>query len=510
MHKLLFTIVITSAVITPVFADGFDAIKPADPLNKKHLPVNTIALPIKKATLTHNSIHNQYVIAFDRFVQSNVKSAYNDFKILIETMDENDFAYMKMAENMADVGFFDLSELASSKIEDRQLSDFLIGDIKLYYYPSKKLQKDDEIYLGEVFSNIIYNDQSREATSELVKNTSLLASSDYANYVASLGYLKSNDFINANTYIDTAISMNPQNLNYKKLKAEILSQGKKTKDALKMVEYIKSQKLYSADFARKVNSLEQYVLYKSEKNYSEKMYHLGFYYYYENEFAKSMRTLQSALTSKKKHNKKVYAVLSRVYYNMQEFEKAQDIALKAHKMDSGNSMVLLVLGDLSYRTGDYKTALKYYRDAESKDKTSSVFSLKVAQTYEKLGKEKKAYELYEKILKTYSDCWTAYYKVALKDKSKEIAYLKKAIAINMNFKEAWIDLGRVEIERGNYFDARKYLGVAHYIDENDFRYYYYQGLIAKNQGMMQDARSYFKKSLMLNPDYAPAKEEMNI
>ena len=86
MHKLLFTIVITTAVITPVFADGFDAIKPADPLNLKPQSVNTIALPIKKATLTHNSLHNQYVIAFDRFVQSNVKSAYNDFKILIETM----------------------------------------------------------------------------------------------------------------------------------------------------------------------------------------------------------------------------------------------------------------------------------------------------------------------------------------------------------------------------------------------------------------------------------------
>lgn len=70
--------------------------------------------------------------------------------------------------------------------------------------------------------------------------------------------------------------MNPQNLNYKKLKAEILSQGKKPKNAIKMVDYIKSQKLYSADFTRKVNSLEQYVLYKSEKNYAEKMYHLGF------------------------------------------------------------------------------------------------------------------------------------------------------------------------------------------------------------------------------------------
>ena len=80
----------------------------------------------------------------------------------------------------------------------------------------------------------------------------------------------------------------------------------------------------------------------------------------------------------------------------------------------------------------------------------------------------------------------------------------------MNYKDAWIDLGRVEIERRNYEQANKYLGVAKYIDENDFRYYYYQGLIAKNQGMKQDAVQYFKKSLSLNPDYQPAKEELSL
>lgn len=511
MQKLLYTIAILAFTAACACAEGaYDAIRPADPFAPQPLPVNTIALPIKKATLTRNSVHNQYVIAFDRFMQSNVKSAYADFKILIETMDNNDYAYMQMAEKMADIGFFNLSDLAVSKVDDKTLSDFLAGDIKIYYFPSTKLKTDDEIYLGEVFSNIIYNDQSREATAELVKNTSLLSQSDYANYMAALGYLKSNDITNAGVYIDKAIAMNPQNLNYKKLKAEILSQGKKPKNAFKMVEYIKAQKLYSADFTRKVNSLEQYVLYKSEKNYAEKMYHLGFYYYYENELAKSIRTLQGALTTKKKHNKDVYALMSRVYYDMQDFEKAQDTALKAHKADGNNPVALLVLGDLSFRGGDYKTALKYYRDAEANDKTSSICPIKVAQTYEQLGKEKKALEIYEKILKTYTDCYLAYYKIALKDKSKEIAYLKKAIAINANFKDAWIDLGRVSVERGNYSDAKNYLAVANYIDENDFRYYYYQGLIAKNQGMKQIADGYFKKALRLNPNYQPAKEELSI
>ena len=494
----------------PVYSLDFDSIKPANPFAENSAPVNTIALPVKKATLTHNSIHNQYVIAFDRFMQSNVKSAYGNFKVLIETMTPNDYGYMLMAERMADIGFFNLSELAVSKINDKTISDFLVGDIKSYYYPSKKLKPDDEMYLGEVFSNIIYNDQSREATSELVKNTSLLAESDYANYVAALGYLKSSNIANAEIYIDEAIKKNPQNINYKKLKAEILSQGKKPKNALKMVDYLKTQKFYTTDFIKKADSLEQYVLYKSEKDYAQKMYHLGYYYYYEGELAKSIRTLQGAVTSKKKYNKSVYAIMARVYFDMQDYEKAQDSALKAHKLDSSNPMALLVLGDLSYRNRDYKEALKYYKDAEPHDKNSWVCPVKIAQTYEQLNKEKKAIEIYEKVLKTYSDAYIAYYKIALKDKSKELAYLKKAISINMNYKDAWIDLGRVAIERGNYTEANKYLGIAKYIDENDFRYYYYQGLIAKNQGMKQDALQYFKKSLSINPDYQPAKEELSL
>ena len=510
IRKILNLVVIAGFLSGPVLAEGFDNIPPASPFAPQLIPVNTIAIPLKKATLTHNSIHNQYVIAFNRFMQSNVKSAYMDFKVLIETMDENDYAYMKMAENMADIGFFDLSDLAASKINDKALSDFLIGDINLYYGTTKKLKPDDEIYLGEVFSNIIYNDQSREATSELVKNTNLMTQSDYANYLAALGYLKSNDFIEAGNYIDAAIKMNSQNLNYKKLKAEILSQGKKPQAALKLVDYIKAQPLYTVDFTRKVNSLEQYVLYKSKKDYSEKMYHLGYYYYYENEYAKAMRSLQSSLTAKKKHNKDVYAILSRVYFDMQEYEKAQDVATKAYKIDNKNLTTLLVLGDLSFRNGDFKAALKYYKDAETKDKNSSISSVKVAQTYEQLGKEKRAYEIYEKVLKSYSDSWVAYYKIALRDKTKELAYLKKAIAINFDFKDAWIDLGRLEIERGNFFDAKKYLSIANHIDENDFRYYYYQGLIAKNQGQKQDAERYFKKSLLLNPNYAPVKEELSI
>lgn len=59
---------------------------------------------------------------------------------------------------------------------------------------------------------------------------------------------------------------------------------------------------------------------------------------------KALKTLQSAGSNKKKTNREVYALLSRVYFDMKEFEKAQDIAQKAYKLDKNNVTAFLVLG----------------------------------------------------------------------------------------------------------------------------------------------------------------------
>ena len=87
---------------------------------------------------------------------------------------------------------------------------------------------------------------------------------------------------------------------------------------------------------------------------------------------------------------------------------------------------------------------------------------------------------------------------------------QKSVAINYKFKDGWIDLARYEIENSNLERANLYLTIARYIDENDFRYYYYEGLFYKNKGLVADALRSFRKSLKLNPDYMPAKEELNI
>lgn len=172
-------------------------------------------------------------------------------------------------------------------------------------------------------------------------------------------------------------------------------------------------------------------------------------------------------------------------------------------------MALTVLGDVAFRNKDYKLAEKYYKKAAGKDKSHEA-AIKLAKTYQMLNNVKKAKDIYSKILRSSSNVCEAYYQMALLEKDREIEYLKKAIAINPDFKDAWIDLARIAIGDSNFDKASLFLSTAKLIDENDFRYYYYFGLVLKNKGLTAEANRNFEKSLNLNPDYSLAKKELSI
>lgn len=506
----LSTLLILTA--SSVYGAGFEDIKPANPLEvpqQKAEEIVQINTP-QKATLTKNDVHNHYAIALERFIQCNVRSSYADFRVLIESIMPNDYAYMMIANKMADLGFFNLSDLALSKIADEDISYILSDDVKRYYYPSFKLSPKDEIYLAEMFSNIIYNAQSIEATAELLKNKDLLTKSDYANYIVALGSLKANNISNAKKYIDTAINKNPQNLNYKKLKAEIALQDNKNGTALKIVQEMKQSPIMNEFYINKIYSLEQYVLYKAAKHDYEKKYHLAYYYYYEGELNKAMRTLQTSISQKKKNNTDIFALMARIYFDTKEYEKAGNYAEKALGANDDNVMSLIVLGDIAANDKDYKTAFKYYNKAYTRDRKAIAPAVRVAEAARKLDKLDTTKDIYSKILKNRSDCPQAYFNVAMSDASRKLEYLKKAVALDSNFTEGWLELSKMMIDTQNFATAKKYLAIAKYIDENNFKYYYYQGLICKAQGHSQDAIFNFRKSLTLNPDYKPAKEELSL
>ena len=227
MPKKIFSVILLICLGSPALSIEMKGIMPVNPLeNTSDLYTRNEkfrSTGLKKATLSKNAIKNQYTIAMNKYTKSNVRSAYSDFRLIIDSVNPNDYVYMRLSKDMASIGFFNLSELAMSKIQDDSLSSMLEEDIKKYYFPASVLTQKDQIYLSELYSNMQYNDQSREATAELLKQTSMLADSDYANYIAAYGSMKSGNISQAKVYINQAISKNPKNLNYKRLKAEILS-----------------------------------------------------------------------------------------------------------------------------------------------------------------------------------------------------------------------------------------------------------------------------------------------
>ncbi len=453
---------------------------------------------------------NDFIKATDKFKQSNVSTAYDDYKFVLDNIDTNDFGYTIMANKLAEYGLFYLSSLASKKMSDTDITSNHIKNYEKFFYPKTRLPYNEEIYLAEAYSNIMFNDQSKETMDELMLNNDLLENFDYANYILALAAYRANRLPIAKQYIQVAVTKNPQNINYKILQAQIFANSMKPQDALRVVNQIKKEDLTEAELLRRVNSIEQYVLYKNAKKDSERNYHLGNYYFYEGDYTKAVKTLQGAIGKNKAFNTKINASLSNVYLAMQEYEKAKDSAERALRKDSNNAQANLVLGNINYLSKNYKKALKNYKKAEQDRATQLHASVKVAKTLQKLGEEKKSKELFENVLKKSSIEYEAYYNVAMTEPFKQLAYLKKALALNIMYIDAWLGLARYELSRDNFNLAQDYLSTAFYIDQNDFRYYYYQGLIYKNKDDIMTATMFFKKCLKLNPNCTEAKKELSL
>ena len=64
--------------------------------------------------------------------------------------------------------------------------------------------------------------------------------------------------------------------------------------------------------------------------------------------------------------------------------------------------------------------------------------------------------------------------MAILEKDREEAYLKKTVAINPKYNDGWLGLALLEIKRENYDKALSYLSIAKYIDENNYKYYLFR------------------------------------
>ena len=180
-----------------------------------------------------NFIKAKYASAENRFLQGNIKASHDDYTDLISKANHDDYIFLAYGIKMAEYGFFDLSEDLITVLDNNLYTKNYVKDIRRFYYPSSMVNAKDIIYLADAYAGIMYNNLAIETTSELL-NSVQAAESDYKNYLIALGFYKSNNLPQALKYINNAITQNDINVNYKILKAKILADSKKSKQALKI------------------------------------------------------------------------------------------------------------------------------------------------------------------------------------------------------------------------------------------------------------------------------------
>ena len=491
--KFLITTAITLLIANTAFAL---------PVNIEQKTVNLKAessIVNLNMVIKDNFVKAKYASAENRYTQGNIKAAHDDFSDLVSKANHDDYVFLAYAIKMAEFGFFDLTEELIAKLDNNLYTKNYVKDLRKFYYPTGMVKTDDILYLSDAYAGIVYNNLAMETTSELL-SSNRLAESDYKNYLIALGYFKSNDLDKALKYINYAINENDINVNYKILKAKILADSDKPKQALKILNKIKNNEFYTVDFQNKVKAAEEYVLYKIAKDEPLKDYHLAFYYNLQEKNNLAMKVLQSTVLQAKNYSSQIFGLMAKIYYENDELFKAQEFAQRAYKENSNNYMAAITLADTYYDDRKFETALKYYKIAKKLSKEAAP-SVGMAKSYMELGQNKKATGIYNKLLKRSAaneDVLIAAMKVF---PQKIYEYLPAVASIDITNNDVWLSLANVAIKDKNFKMAETYLNNAYYIDENNFKYYYYLSQLLQAQGEFEKSNLSLVKCYTLNSDY---------
>ena len=466
---------------------------------------NTISLRAEsnaanmEMVIKDNFVKAKYASAENRFMQGNVKASYDDFSDIIDRANHDDYVFLAYGMKMSEYGFFDLSDDLISRLDNNLYTQDYIKDMKRFYYPSAMLNTKDIIYLADAYAGIVYNNLAIETTSELLNSTQA-NESDYKNYLIALGYYKSNNLAQALKYVNNAITENDLNINYQILKAKILADLNKPKQALKVLAKIKKAKFVTVDFQEKVRAAEEYVLYKVAKDEPLKDYHLSYCYHLQGKSLLAVKVLQSAILQAKEHSADIFALLGKVYYDNNEPLKAQEFAQRAYRENPKTYLAALTLADLSYDGRKYDDSLNYYKEAKKLTKEAAP-SVGIAKSYYALEQNKKSKKVFDRLLRKNmlnEDLLANSLKIY---PQRAYDYLPVIASLDITNNEIWLALANNAIKDGNYSMAQTYLNNSYYIDENNFKYYYYLSQVLRAKGDIEKSNQSLIKCSGLNSDY---------
>lgn len=460
--------------------------------------------------VTANDLINGYWINYtnsalfetgiNKFSLTNISAAHDDFKNLISSASNKDVVLLKYAISLAEFGFFDLTDAIFSKIDDYEISKNYIREIKQFYYPAKRLTDEQIKTLAEAYSNIAFNDYAQEAVLDIINGNLVQQNSDYIYYILCLGLYETKDFAQAKNYIALALSQNPNNINYKILEIKVLLELNEYKKVTKLLAELKKVEPEIKELRNKILALEQFVYYKTQKNPTIKNIHLAHYYILQGKISAAQRVLLSNLGNNKKTNGEIYSLLAKTYF-YSDSNKALEYATKALNNKFENNSSYYIIGLEKFKENNIKQALKTLNKTKLTDESGLEAKNLIAEITFCSNKVKQAKKLFQNLVKKYPANSESYYYLAKLDTLNAENLLKKSLSYNITFKPAYYELSRIYTERENYITAREILNNLRYIDENDFKYYYYLSRLEFAQGNSELAKEHEAHCYKLEPNF---------
>lgn len=446
--------------------------------------------------------------ANEKFTQGNITSAYKSYKDVLAAYNSEDFLNLGLSYKFSNMGLFSLAQEAINNIQDRELYNNQIQLIKSNFFPQVVLSYDDEILLAQNYTEIYYNNLAFEVARDMSKMSDKYKRSDYAHYILSQAYYNIKEYNKAINEINKAISINPDNANYTKYKAQIYCETNRLFEAVKILDNLLERHVDVLDYRNDLEGLKYYTLAKATKDREKSKYFLANYFIKTGDSQRAIKELNQNINNNKKDYQSM-TLLADINFRQNNLAQAMDLYEKAYKIKKNDPQTLMGIANMYMFKKDYKNALDFYVKTVKKDKNNTEALINASLCYKMLDMSDKSVEFANKALEKQNISAKVYYTASKINEIKNIQYLKKAVSIDPMLSDAWLELADISLKNNRLDLAQTYIKPVKYADGKNYKYYFYSGLINKKQGNKEAATTDFKKCLEINPFFDEASKEMN-
>lgn len=460
------------------------------------------------ASAEKTDYQKKYNEANEKFTQGNITAAYKDYKAILIANPTDDFVNLGLAYKFANMGLFSLSQEAINNIQDREIYNTQIQLIKSKLFPQVILSYDDEIQLAQNYTEIYYNNLAFEVARDMGKLPDKYKRSDYAHYILSQAYYNIKEYNKAVNEINKALSINPENTNYLKYKAQIFCETNKLSDAIKILDGLLAQNTNMLDYRNDLEGLRFYTLAKAEKDRTKSKYYLANYFLKTGDTQRAIKELNQNISTDKKDYASL-TLLADIRFKQNNLSDAMDLYERAYKINKNDAATLTGIANMYMYKKDYRNAAEFFAKAAKKTKNNAEALMNASLCYKNIGATEKSVEYINRVFAKNNIEGKIYYTAAKIDEIKEIQYLKKAVSLDPMYTDAWVELANIALKNKRPELAKTYLKPVKYVDSKNYKYYYYSGLANKQQGNKDAAIWDFKKAAELNPLFNDATKELN-